>query len=197
MKLFLIKHRKAEESLEFELRGSRQLFLKPSISIEVSWIKGLTILDVYNSILNITERNNKFELYADKFDEFSIEELKDELEEILGISDITPSHLQKEKIKLRKIPAYKKLGSEKSSTVGYIVLLMGYLRLPFRVFESYLKIVVELDEDNIQVILKQCYSIFNSYELSLVFIQSKMFQRLFTQSVIKKEPYNMNMMMLT
>ena len=45
------------------------------------------------------------------------------------------------------IKAYKNLGSEKSSTVGYLVLIMGYARSPFRDFESYLRIVVGLDED--------------------------------------------------
>ena len=58
---------------------------------------GLTSLEVYNSILNINKTNNNFGLYTDKFDEFSFEELKEELEEILNISDITPYHLQHEK----------------------------------------------------------------------------------------------------
>ena len=35
------------------------------------------------------EKNNIFELYTDSFDEFSSEEMKDELEEILILSDIT------------------------------------------------------------------------------------------------------------
>ena len=59
---------------------------------------GLISLEVYISIFIITEANNKFELYTDTFDEFSFEELKDEVEEILDIADITPYHLQHEKI---------------------------------------------------------------------------------------------------
>ena len=43
---------------------------------------GLISLEVYNSIFKITEENNKFELHTDTFDEFSFEELKDELEDI-------------------------------------------------------------------------------------------------------------------
>ena len=35
------------------------------------------------------------------------------------------------------------------------MLLMGYARSPFRDFESYLAIVIGLDEDDIQLILKQ------------------------------------------
>ena len=42
---------------------------------------------------------------------------------------------------------------------------MGYARSLFRYFESYLRIVVGLDERDIQLILKQYNSIFVSCEL--------------------------------
>ena len=42
---------------------------------------------------------------------------------------------------------------------------MGYARSPFRDFECYLRIVVGLDGDNIQVILKQYIENFLTYEL--------------------------------
>ena len=35
---------------------------------------GLTSLEVYNSIFNITAQNTKFELYADNYNKFSFEE---------------------------------------------------------------------------------------------------------------------------
>ena len=41
---------------------------------------------------------------------------------------------------------------------------MGYARSPFRDFESYLAIVVGLDEDDIQLILKQKNSNFVIYK---------------------------------
>ena len=105
-------------------------------------------------------------LYTDTFDEFFFTELKGELEEILSISDITPYHLQHEKIGPRIFETYRKLRLEKSSTDGYIIILMGYARSPFRDFESYLRIVVGLDEDDIQLISKQYNSNFVTYELS-------------------------------
>ena len=80
----------------------------------------LTNLEVYHSIFDILEKNNKFELYTDKFDDLSFEELKDEAEEILNISNITPYHVQHETTGPRFIQAKKKLRSEKSSTDGYI-----------------------------------------------------------------------------
>ena len=58
-------------------------------------------------------KKNKFELYTDTFDESSSEELKDELDEILSFSDITPQHLQHEIIGPRNIRATKKLRLEK------------------------------------------------------------------------------------
>ena len=38
--------------------------------------------------------NNKFELYNEIVNEFSFTKLKDELKEILGLSDISPKQLQ-------------------------------------------------------------------------------------------------------
>ena len=108
-----------------------------------------------NSSFNINTTNNKFEIYADNFDEFSFEELKDELDEILSISDTTPYHLQHEKRRLRIIEAYRKLRLEKSNTDGSFIILMAYARPPFRNFEGCLRIVIGLDEDDIQLFLKQ------------------------------------------
>ena len=54
---------------------------------------------------------------------------------------------------------------EKSSTDGYIIFLMGYARSPFRYFESYLRIVVGLKEDDNQLILKQRISIIVPYDI--------------------------------
>ena len=57
-------HRKAEETLEFKLNESRETFrVNPPLSIQGSWIVGLAGLIVYDSFFNITEKNNKFEIY--------------------------------------------------------------------------------------------------------------------------------------
>ena len=65
----------------------------------------------------------------------------------------------------RIIQSYKKLRSKKSSTDGYFKLLMGYARSPFRDFESYFRIVVGLDEGDIQLIFKHWNSNFVTYEI--------------------------------
>ena len=102
-------HRKAEETLEFTLTKSRGTFhFNPPIQIKGDWMIGLTTLEVYNSLFIINQENNKFELYTDTFDEFSFTELKDELEEILNISNITDEHLQDEIIAPLINQTYKK-----------------------------------------------------------------------------------------
>ena len=126
---------------------------------------GLIDLEVYNSIFIITNEKNNFELYTDTFDEFSFEEIKDELEKILNIPNITDSHLEDEALAPRTAETYWKLRSDKSSHDSYITLLMDYARSPFRDFESCLRIVTGLDEDDIQLILKQFIEKFITYEL--------------------------------
>ena len=75
------------ETLEIKLNKSRETFhFSPPISIEGSWMIDLLSLEVYNSMFNVTEENNKFEIYRDTFDEFSFDELKDELKEILSFN---------------------------------------------------------------------------------------------------------------
>ena len=58
---------------------------------------GLVDLEVYNSIFNISEENNKFELYKypdGKSVSSSYERISDEIEKDLDISDITATDLQ-------------------------------------------------------------------------------------------------------
>ena len=110
-------------------------------------------MEVYKSIFNLNSTYNNFELYTENFDEFSFTELKDEVEEVHSITDFTPYHLQHE-TRTCITEAYRKLRLEKSNTGGYIILLIGYARSPFRNFESYLRIVTGLDKDEIQLISK-------------------------------------------
>ena len=155
---------------------------------------GLTSLKVFNSIFYITAGNCKFEVLTDNFDEFSFEELKYELEEILTISDITLSHLQHEIIGPRNFQAYKKKRSENSSTNCYIILLMGYARSPFRNCGSYLRVVVSLDEDDNQLILTQYNSKFVNYAKSLgIYTNIVTSEAVYTKS-ITMGPSILNMM---
>ena len=157
---------KPQETLEFKMDKPRETFhFNPPTKVKEDWMLGLIDLDVYNSIFNITNENIKIELYTDTFDEFSFEELKDDVEEILNIPEITDDHLEDDILAPRIAETCRKLRSEKSSRDGYIISLMGYDRSLFRDFESYLRIVVGLEEDNIRLILKQYNEKFITYEL--------------------------------
>ena len=159
-------HRKPEEILEFKMIKPRETFhFSPPIQTKGDWMLGLIDLEVYNSLFNITKENNKFELYTDTFDEFSFAELKDEVEEILNIPNITDAHLEDDTLGPQIAKTYWELRSDKSSHDGYIILLTGYGRSPFRDFETYLRIVIGLEEDNIRLILRQYNEKFITFEL--------------------------------
>ena len=122
-------HRKAEETLEFKMFKPRETFhFNPPIQINGNWMIGLTDLEVYNSIFNITERNNEFEIYRDASTKLGFLELKVELREILNIPHITPDHLQDDEIGPRIIDEFLKLSHEKKNSDGYMILLLGYNR---------------------------------------------------------------------
>ena len=64
-------HRKPEETLDFKIIKSTEIFsFKPPIPIEGPWMIGLTSPEVYNAIFIITEENNEFGKYTEIFDEF-------------------------------------------------------------------------------------------------------------------------------
>ena len=160
-------HRKPEETLEFKMLKSRETFhFNPPIQIKGGWMLGLVDLEVYNSIFNITEENNKFEIYRTKDDKFGFLELKDELEEIFNIPHITIEHLDDEILGPRIIDEFIKLSNEKKNRDGYMILLFCYCASSFRDFESYLRLVIGLDEEDIQLILKEYNSHFITYQLS-------------------------------
>ena len=88
-------NRKPAETLEFKMTKPREIFhFTPPMETKDDWMLGLVDLEVYNSIFNITEENNKFKLYRETSDKFGFLELKDELEDILNISHITNEHLE-------------------------------------------------------------------------------------------------------
>ena len=115
-------HRKPEETLEFKMDISREtLHFSQPIQIQGDWMIGLTNLELYNSIFNITEENNKFEIYRDTPTKFQFLELKDELEGILNIPHITREHLLDDETASRIIDEYHKLSHEKK-----IVMVIRY-----------------------------------------------------------------------
>ena len=53
-------HTKPQETFEYKMIKPKELFqFNPPIQIIGNWMIGLTDLEVYNSIFNITQENNK------------------------------------------------------------------------------------------------------------------------------------------
>ena len=111
------------------------------------WMIGLTDLEVYNSIFNITEESNKFELY--KFPDenavcVSYRKVRDETDRDLDISDITVADLQDEIKTLDIIEEYREQVTKRMKDVGYMNIVAGFIRSIFQDFESYLRTEVDL-----------------------------------------------------
>ena len=129
---------------------------------------GLTDLEVYNSIFNITEENKKLQLY--KFpDEISsgitYEKVTDEIERDLDISDITAADLQDDLIAPNIIEEYKEQVTKTMKNEQYMNIVAGYVSSVFQDFESYLRTEVELIEDDFKLVLDECNSSFITYDL--------------------------------
>ena len=119
----------AEETLEFKLTKSRESFsYNPAIQIEGSWMIGLINLEVYNSIVNITDKNNKFELYSENMqnpEEITLENTKDLIEKNLDVSNINDDDLLDGEIGDIIVEEYRKIYLEKSRDDGFTILLNG------------------------------------------------------------------------
>ena len=162
-------HRKAEETLEFKMIKPRETFhFKPPIQVNGKWMIGLTDLEVYTSIFNITEQNNKFELYKfpdEKSGGVTYEKVRDEIERDLDISDIRAADLQDDIIAPIIIEEYKKQVTKRMENGGYMKILAGYVSFVFQDFESYLRTEVDLVEDDVKLVLDEYNSSFITYEL--------------------------------
>ena len=162
-------HRKAEETLEFKMVKPRETFhFKPPIQIRGDWMIGSTNLEVYNSVYNITEENNKFELYkfpVEKSGGISNIKVRDEIERDLDISDITDVDLQYDIIGPIIIEEYKKQVTKRMEDGGYMNILAGYVSSVFQDFESFLRTEVDLVEDDVKLVLDEYNSNFITYEI--------------------------------
>ena len=120
---------------------------------------GLTGLEVYNSIFNITEENNKFELYKfpdEKAGGISYTKVRDEIERDLDIADITAPNI---------IEAYRKQVAKRMKDGHYMNILARYTSSVIQDFESFLRTKIDLVEDDIKLVLDENNSSFVTYEL--------------------------------
>ena len=162
-------YKRPEETLEFKMVKPRETFhFKPPIQIKGDWMIGLTDLEVYNSIFNITEENNKFELYKfpdEKAGGVTYEKVRDEIEKDLGIEDNTAEDLQDDIIAPIIIEEYKEQVTKRMNDEQYMNILAIYIRSVFQDFESFLRTQIDLVEDDIKLVLDEYNSNFVTYEL--------------------------------
>ena len=83
----------------------------------------------------------------------------------MGITDITATDLQDCIIGPIIIQEYRKQISKRMNNDKYLSILAVYNRSIFRDFESFLRTVVDLVEDDIRLILDEYNSSFITYEL--------------------------------
>ena len=63
-KLIVQTHTKPQETLDFKMTKPKgTIHFNPPIQVKEDWMLGLIDLEKYISVFNITEQNNKFELY--------------------------------------------------------------------------------------------------------------------------------------
>ena len=162
-------HRKAEETLEFKMIKPRETsHFKPHIQVKGDCMIGLLDLEVYISIFNITEENNKFELYkfpGEKSGGVSYEKVRDERERDLDISDITATDLQDDIIGPIIIEEYGEQVTKRIKDDKYMKILAGYVSSVFQDFESYLRTEVDLVQDDVKLVSDEYNSSFVTYEL--------------------------------
>ena len=162
-------HRKAEETLEFKMIKPRETFhFKPPVQIKGDWMIGLTDLDVYNRIFNITEENNKFELYKfpdGKASGVTYEKVKNEIEKDLDIEDVTAEDLQDDIIGPIIIEEYEEQVTKRMNDEQYMNILAIYTSSIFQDFQVFLRTQIDLVEDDIKLVLDEYNSSFITYEL--------------------------------
>ena len=172
-------HRKPQETLELKLTKPAETFSFTQtivFGIECTKMIELTSREVYNSIFNITERNNKFELFIfpnSNTGKVSYEKVRDEIEKDLGSSDNTNKHLQYIILGPIIIEEYKKDVTKKMKNDKYMDLLEGFTHSVFQVFENYLRTEVDLAADDIGLVLDGKNSIFIKYAIQPGFYSFK------------------------
>ena len=149
---------KARESFHFS----------PPIQVKGDWMIGLVDLEVYNSIFNITEEKNKFELYKfpdEKAGDVTYEKVRDEIEKDLDIEDITAEDLQDDIIGPIITEEYREQVTKRMKDEQYVNILAIYTRSVFQDFESFLRTQIDLIGDDMKLVLDEYNSSFITYEL--------------------------------
>ena len=151
--------RKVEEILKYKMIEPKETFqFNPPVEDIEDWMIGLTDLELYNSIFNITEENNKFEFCIFRYEKsggVSSEKIRDEIERDLSFSDITATDLQDGIIAPIIFKEYREQVLKRMKYDKCMLILASYTSSIFQHFESYLRTEVDLGEDDIRLVLDE------------------------------------------
>ena len=128
---------------------------------------GSTVLEVYNSIFNITEQNNKLKLYKfpdEKAGCVSYEKVRDEIESDSDISDITATDLDDDIIGPNISEKYREQLTKRMKDEQYVSILSFHTSSIFQDIESFLRKQTDLVEDDIKLVLDEYNSSFVAYQ---------------------------------
>ena len=160
-------HTKAQETLEFKMFRSREMFHFTSpVQTNGDWMIGLTDLEVINSIFNITEQNNNFKFYKfpdEKAGGNSYIKVRDEIEKGLDISDIIAVDLQDDIKGPIIIDEYREQVIKRMEDGGFMNILAGFSSSVFQNSENYLTFEIHLVENDIRLVLDEFNSNFFTY----------------------------------
>ena len=162
-------HRKPEETLKIRMTKSKETFhFNRSLPIGGSWMIGLPDLDVFISLFNLHTTNNKFKVHKfpdSKLGNFSSEKVKDEIEKELDISGITDADSQDEITASIPFEKYREQVTKRMIDDENQNTLVRYTSSKFQGFESFLRVEVDLVEDDIRLVSDEYNPSFTTYDL--------------------------------
>ena len=128
------------------------------VEVQEDWMIGLTGPEIYNSVFNVTEENNKFELYElldGKRGGLSYEKVRDEIERDVDNSDFTATDIQDEIIAPIIINEYREQVTERLKNAGFKKIFAVYVSSVFQDFESHIRTGNDWVEDDMKLVLDE------------------------------------------
>ena len=141
----------------------------PPIQVKEDGMLGLTDLEVYNSIFNMTEENNKLQIYKyrdEKSGGVSYETARNEIDGGLVISVNSDIDLQDDTIGPNIIEKYKEQTSKRMEDEQYMRILSIYTSSVFQDFESFLRTQIDLVDDDVRLVLDEYDSSIITYKIT-------------------------------
>ena len=129
---------------------------------------GLTDLEVYNSISNLTEENTNLQIYKfpdEKAGCVSYEKVRDETETDLDVSGITDIDLQDDSIGPIIIDENTEQVTKRMEDDKYMLIFAIYVDSFYQNFESFLRTEIDLVEIDVRMVLYEINSSFITYHL--------------------------------